>query len=80
MGTNSTSEELKKFYLEKCFENVRSGAKTKLMTDLMDAMGIKSRMTLYRRRKRGFIPKRGEDEKVLAVLKQYKVKQYLIEA
>lgn len=70
---------LKKFYLEKCFENVKSGSKVRLMTDLMKAMEIRSRMTLYRRRKQGFIPKRGEDEKVIEVLKKHGVKQYLIE-
>lgn len=72
--------ELKKFYIEECLNKVSCESKAQLVADLMEAMGIKTRMALYYRRKKGFTPKRGEDEKVLAVLKQYKVKQYLIEA
>lgn len=72
--------ELKKFYIEECLNKVSCESKAQLVADLMEAMGIKTRMALYYRRKKGFTPRRGEDEKVLAVLKQYKVKQYLIEA
>ena len=72
--------ELKKFYIEECLNKVSCESKARLAADLMEAMGLKSRMALYYRRKKGFTPRRGEDEKVLSVLKRYKVQQYLIEA
>lgn len=79
MDRNSTQQELKKFYIAECLKKVSCDSKAQLMAELMAAMGVKTRMAVYYRRKNGFIPKRGEDAKILAVLKKYGVKRYLIE-
>lgn len=80
MQANSTCQGLKKFYIEDCLKKVSSESKAQLITDLMEAMLITTRMAFYYRRKRGFVPRRGEDERILAVLEKYGVKQYMIEA
>lgn len=79
MKGNSTFQGFKKFYIDECLKKVRCDSKAKLVVELMAAMGVKTRMAVYYRRKNGFVPKRGEDEKILAVLEKYEVKQYLIE-
>lgn len=76
MEANST---LKKFYIDECLKKVRSGLKAQLIVDLMLVMGVKTRQAVYSRKRKGFVPKRGEDAKILAVLEKYGVKRYLIE-